>query len=203
MRYGMVIDLKRCVGCNSCTVGCKQRNATPPGVFWSKVFVGEIGTYPNARLTQLPMLCMHCEKAPCVKACPTGASQKRDDGIVFIDDPKCIGCRACMVACPYDARFFNAGRLSPYYKGKDLTAFEKAHSDEHPMGTVGKCHFCYELVDEGKQPTCVKTCPTKARIFGDLDDPASEVSRLVHKKDGKPLHAEIGTSPSVYYLPDR
>lgn len=203
MRYGMVIDLKRCIGCNSCTVACKQRNATPPGIFWSWVLVGETGTYPAARLTQLPLLCMHCKDAPCVEVCPTGASQKRDDGIVFVDASKCIGCRACMVACPYEARSYNSGPSAPYYSGKDLMPFEKAHAGEHHKGTVSKCNFCLPLVDKGEEPMCVHTCPTKARIFGDLDDPESEVSTLILKKDGKQLNPEFETDPSVYYLMDK
>lgn len=203
MRHGMVIDLKRCIGCNSCSVACKQRNATPPGVFWSRVLIGEAGTYPNVRLTQLPLLCMHCKNPPCVKACPTGASQKRKDGIVFVDAKKCVGCRSCMIACPYDARFYNFGKPEPYYKSKDFTAFEKVKLDKHSAGTVSKCNFCKDLVDQGKEPACVQTCPTRARIFGDLDDPKSEVSTLIAKKDGKPVQGEFGTSPSVFYLADR
>ncbi len=202
MRYGMVIDLKRCIGCNACTMACKQENSTGPGMFWSRTIVSEQGQYPNARYDFLPLLCMHCEDAPCVKACPTGASIKQENGTVVIDQRKCIGCRACMVACPYNARNV-ASKATPYYGEKGFTNYEKANRHKHKEGTVEKCNFCTERVKAGQKPACVLTCTTHARIFGDLDDPKSEVSKLITSRDGYQLHPQLGTNPSVYYLPHK
>jgi Fe-S-cluster-containing dehydrogenase component len=201
MRYGMVIDLKRCIGCNSCTIACKQTNATPKNITWTRVILSEMGTYPNTRLTYLPVLCNHCAEAPCVDVCPTGASQKLADGTVWVDPDQCIGCRFCMTACPYNARFFNYGKPEPYNPEIGYTPYEEARLDEHPVGAVTKCDFCMDRVAEGLDPACVQTCPANARIFGDLDDPDSEVSRLLASRDSYQLYPELGTDPSVYYLP--
>ena len=113
MRYAMIIDLTKCVGCNACTIACKTNNGIQAGIFWSRVITEENGTYPNARMEFTPILCMHCKKAPCVRTCPTGASQKLENGIVWIDEDRCIGCRSCIVACPYEApRFEDAAKMS-------------------------------------------------------------------------------------------
>src|SRR3990172_8775953 len=122
-RRGMVIDLKRCNGCHACTVACKAENATPPGVFWGRVLEHETGKYPTPKRTFLPVLCNHCENAPCVKVCPTGASSQREDGLVLVDYQKCIGCRACMTACPYQARYYMK-EIHGYY-GDQLTPYEQ------------------------------------------------------------------------------
>ncbi len=201
MRYIMVIDLRRCVGCQACTVACKQKNATPPGTFWSRVLVSEQGSYPNSRIRFQPILCMHCAEAPCYRVCPTGATEKQPDGIITIDTEKCIGCRYCMIACPYNARVFNYGPVQPQYEEQDLTPFELARQGDHVMGQVGKCDFCADRVADGLEPKCVETCPAKARFFGDLDDPDSEVTRLVYRRDAYRLQPELGVGPSVYYLP--
>lgn len=199
MRYGMVIDLKRCIGCYGCQVICKAENATPPGVLWARVVKRESGKYPNVRRVNLPLLCMHCKEPECLKACPTGATEQREDGIVFVDNTKCVGCRYCMNACPYTARYFHAKER--YYFGEQgPTPYEEWGYQKHPTGVVSKCDFCRHRVDEGLEPACVANCMCKARTFGDLDDPYSEVSRLIKEKGGRPLYPELGTEPSVYYL---
>jgi molybdopterin-containing oxidoreductase family iron-sulfur binding subunit len=196
----MVIDLTRCVGCNSCTVACKQANATPPGVLFTRVFIEERGTYPNTHLEFLPVICNHCNDAPCVDVCPTGATQKLADGRVTIDQSKCLGCRSCMVACAYNARYFAYSDPEPNFPEMGYTPYEEARYADNRVGTVMKCDFCPDRVAEEGEPACVAACPCEARIFGDLDDPNSAVSRLIAESDAKQLHPELGTDPSVYYL---
>jgi molybdopterin-containing oxidoreductase family iron-sulfur binding subunit len=201
MKYGMVIDLRRCVGCNACTIACKQQYGTPPGIFYSHVNITEAGTYPNARITPLPVLCNHCDEAPCVDVCPTGATQKLANGIVTIDANICIGCRYCMVACPCNVRQFIGSEPQGYYPDKGgLVAYEKVMYPAHQVGTVEKCSFCATRVAAGELPACVLTCPSQARFFGDLDDPNSEVSQLIVKNNAKPLNEDAGTKPNVYYI---
>jgi len=196
----MVIDLRKCVGCNACTAACKQTNAIPLGVFWSKVLNYETGEYPQARLRFLPMLCMHCQVAPCLEACPTGATYRGEDGLVLVDDDLCIGCRYCMMACPYEARSYNTTRPQEYYSGQGLTEFEQVGCIQHPKSAIEKCNFCAPRLQEGKLPACVATCPSGARIFGDLDDPQSEGSKLVASGLARPRLEEQGTKPSVFYI---
>ena len=198
MRYGMIVDLKRCIGCNACTVTCKQKNTTRPGVFWSKVNVSEEGSYPHAYKKFLPVLCMHCENPTCVHVCPTGASYKREDGIVLVDKGKCIGCRYCMAACPFEVRSFDFGETHGYFPDKGYNEYEQATDGMRVKGTVSKCTLCSEKIDEGDIPACVRACPTQARIFGDLD--SEEMGALV-KEGAYQARPDARTNPSVYYLP--
>jgi len=177
-RYAMVFDTRLCVGCHSCTVACRVNNELPLDMIYNPVTtVGPNGVYPNLSMTHLPLICMHCDNPPCVDACPTGASKRRDDGIVFVEDKKCVGCLACVMACPYGARVKN-----------------------HKTGAVQKCDFCKDRVDEGKLPYCVLTCHQKARVFGDLDDGTSEVYKLVNGERTVRLLAELGTEPFAFYI---
>lgn len=215
-RWGMVIDVKRCIACWGCTISCKEEHFLPPKVFWNRVLIGESGKFPTSRKLIYPVLCNHCRDAACVDACPTGATYQREDGIVAIDYDKCVGCRACLVSCPYQQRtYYDAKkRDSEYFPGQGKTEFELIGEKLYPfqVGTVMKCNFCAERIDGGRQkgkepgvddeasPACVIACPVNARVFGDLDDPESEVSRLIMEKKGKPLRPEFGTEPCVYYI---
>lgn len=204
-RYGMVIDLKRCTSCDSCTVACRAENLTPPGVLWCDVKKTERGRYPDAKLVCVPVNCFHCSNPPCVKVCPTGASYKQKDGIVLIDYEKCIGCQACILSCPYGARSF-VHDIKEYYPGKGFTPYELLRGKmtgekRHVRGVTEKCTFCVDRVGVGKEPFCVETCIGNARFFGDLDDPDSKVSQLVAKGMVFRLRPELGTDPSVYYIP--
>lgn len=221
VRYGMVIDLKKCVGCQACTVACKAESFVPSGILWNQVLEEESGKYPSVMKTFLPKPCMHCDNPPCVKVCPVKATWKREDGIVVQDYERCIGCRYCLVACPYGARSFNWGNPGQrgYYYPATLTPYEKlpydlrAPQQKHIVGVVEKCTFCVHRIDEGTKnglkpgvdreatPACVLTCISEARHFGDLDDPTSEVSVLIARRHGFRLFEEFGTEPSVYYLP--
>ena len=198
MRYGMVIDLQKCTGCNSCTVACRAEQGTPAGVHFHKVIKYEFGKYPNAKMKFLPMPCMHCQDPPCQKVCPTGATFIHPEGLVLIDENKCIGCRACMVACPYESRQF-LWEIKTYFLGSLPTPYEKIKQKGFEKGTVVKCNFCLHRLEEGRLPACVTTCPSEARTFGDIDDPESEVSKLIVLHRGLPFRAELGTEPSVYY----
>ena len=204
MKYGMLLDLKRCVNCGGCVMACKLEHSTPREIYWCKIYQKEIGEYPNAKLSWIPRACMHCGNAPCVKTCPTGASHIDDTGRVLIDSSMCIGCRTCVNACHYAARHYNFDKpeKEPYWgDGAELTPFEQERTvNEHTHGISEKCTYCYELVEEGKLPACVQTCVGKARIFGDLDDPASELCQAIAIKKARPLHEEFGTDPSFYYV---
>ncbi len=199
-RLGMVIDLARCVGCDACTVACQTENGTPPGIQYAPVYRAEVGKFPQAKVVFLPTLCMHCQDAPCMKACPTGAISKRErDGIVLVDQDKCCGSKACIAACPYGALHFYEERRGLY--GHELTPPEERGQAKYTPGTAQKCTFCVHRVDRGLEPACVTTCPTNCRIFGDLDDPGSKVARLLRERNSIALRPEAGTGPSVRYLP--
>ncbi|NLO28805.1 MAG: 4Fe-4S dicluster domain-containing protein [Actinobacteria bacterium] len=199
MRYGMAIDLKKCVGCNACTVACRMENGTPPGILLCQVEKYEVGTYPAARMDFLPRACMHCAEPPCLEVCPTGATYQREDGLVLVDPRKCMGCRYCVLACPYEARH-PLRRIENYYGPGTVTPWEEKKHKTLTKGTVQKCTFCAHRLGDGRQPACVEVCPANARCFGDLDDPESDVSRVVARQGGSVLKAELGTCPSVYYL---
>jgi len=213
MRWGMVIDLKRCVGCYACTLACKAEHFLPPGMLWNRVIIGEAGKYPAVRKLILPVLCNHCSEPACVEVCPTGASYKREDGVVIIDADKCVGCGYCIMACPYKQRTRYDERKESY-PGQGYTPFELMAEELYPLQekTAVKCNFCVEKIDEGLSrglipgidrdatPACVIACPTNARTFGDLDDPTCDAARLIREKKGEQLHPDFGTDPSVYYL---
>lgn len=200
-RYGMLIDASTCAGCDACTMACKYQNATPSGMYWCKVLKGEYGEYPNSGQTVLPIACQHCQDAPCVSACPTGASYYDENQCVQVDYEKCIGCRMCINVCPYNARSYHDVDQSatPYYEGYEMTPYEEMRASEHPIGVVEKCVMCKERTAQGEEPSCVKTCITKSRWFGDLDDPTSEINVMIKKLGAKPLMEDLGTKPSVYY----
>jgi dimethyl sulfoxide reductase iron-sulfur subunit len=160
----------------------------------------ETGDYPQARLQFLPILCMHCQNAPCLEACPTGATYRGEGGLVLVDDNRCVGCRYCIIACPYEARSYNSTGPGEYYPGQEPTKFELANIGQHPKGAIEKCNFCASRLREGKVPACVATCPAEARIFGDLDDPESVVSKLVASGLARPRLEDQGTKPSVFYI---
>jgi len=176
-RLGMVIDLRKCTACHACSVACKSEFGVPLGVFKSWVKIEEKGRFPNVRKVFLPRLCNHCANPPCVPVCPTNATYAREDGTVVIDDNICIGCKACVSACPYNSRFIN-----PVKRKAD------------------KCDFCLHRVENGVVPACLNTCPAKTRIFGDLDDPESEASKILKKNATQVLKPELGTDPQVYYI---
>jgi molybdopterin-containing oxidoreductase family iron-sulfur binding subunit len=166
-----------------------------------------MGTYPNSVRQALPVLCNHCEEPDCMKVCPTGATYQTDDGIVRIDKNKCIGCKYCIMACPYGARYSVEEYKSYFPEGLPISDYEKfcmqAWEEKSGNGVSTKCDFCIDRRAGGKDPACVEVCPAKARVFGDLDDPESEISYLIKTKRGFVLRPEVGTEPKVYYLPPR
>lgn len=176
-RYAMLIDLRRCIGCHSCSVACKAENEVPLGVFRTWVKIVQKGKYPNVSRSFLPWLCNNCESPICVRNCPVGASYIREDGIVMVDPHRCIGCRYCMASCPYDVRYVN-----PIKK------------------IVQKCTFCHHRVDAGLEPACVETCLGHARVFGDLNDPKSEISQIIASNPVQVLKPEMATRPKVHYI---
>lgn len=217
-RYGMVIDTRRCVGCKACVVACKQENKTPPGVSYTVVVEEAVANHPDNKPVFMTKPCFHCEKPPCVSVCPVSATYKRaQDGIVVVDYERCIGCRYCITACPYGARYFDFGEnytavaentpmaRTPSPEYQQFRVREREHS---PIGNVRKCTFCVHLQDAdgnydraaGRWPACAKTCTGHAIFFGDFMDPKSDVSRLLRERQAIRLKEELGTEPNVYYL---
>ena len=211
-RYVMVIDLRKCVGCQTCTAACKHTNATPPGVQWRQVLDMEHGEYPDVKRTFVPVGCMHCADPPCMHVCPSTATGQRDDGLVTIDYDICIGCGACAVACPYQARHIT--KRAEFAYGDEPMANELAQFDEKRINVATKCTFCVDRIDLAEEkgltpgvdpevtPACVNSCIADALHFGDKDDPQSNVSKMIAETENFRMHEELGTDPGVYYIWD-
>jgi tetrathionate reductase subunit B len=176
-RYGMLIDLSLCVGCSACAVACKIENAVPVTCFNTWVESWDSGEYPKTTRANVPKLCNHCADAPCITVCPTGATFVEEGGAVVIDRQECIGCGSCVQTCPYGARYLDA-----------------------EAGRAGKCTYCFHRASQGMLPACVGTCITQARVFGDMNDPESDVSRILADADAEALRAELGLDTATRYL---
>ncbi len=215
MRWGMVINISKCVRCHACVAACRVEHFLPAQITWPRLIAWEQVTNGEVEVTTYPVRCNQCKEAPCVEVCPSGATSKRPDGIVKVDQNKCVGCRYCVIACPYQNRtFLSKDKDTGYFPGYSKTAFEKKGKKLYPhqVGTTEKCNFCMERIDAGTAkglkpgidreatPACVNTCQARAMTFGDLEDPQSEVSRLIKNKGGFQLHSEYGSDPSVYYI---
>ena len=176
-QYGFFFDQTRCYGCQACATACKDWNDLEPGPEkWMCVYEWETGAFPSMRIHELAFSCGHCENPACVSVCPTGASYQADDGTVQIDQDKCIGCKYCMAACPYGVR----------------VQIEKT-------GVIEKCRFCWYEGQPGNPPRCVNTCVSGARIFGDLDDPKSEICQEIARTNAQPLASDL-TAAKIYYV---
>ena len=204
MHYGMAIDLQLCFGCTECAVACKSNNNLPNNMWWNRVLTdgGDYpdtakGTYPQVSMAHYPVGCQHCANPACAKVCPVGATWRDEKtGIVVQDVDKCIGCRMCMGACPYSARTFNWEEPA-YAVDFPLGDFD---APKHVAGAVEKCTFCANRLARGEEPACMEHCPGRARYWGDLDDPGSDVSRAIAGRSTVRLLEDKGTEPSVYYL---
>lgn len=176
-RYGMLIDTRRCVGCYACRVACQMKNNLAAKEGFVHFEHLESGTFPDVVAEVVPMQCMHCVDAPCQHVCPTGATYTTESGVVLVDAEKCIGCKYCMAACPYGVRMV-----------------------EEATGVVEKCRFCWsDELDGPNNPSCVATCIADARVFGDLDDPSSEVSVAIAERNAQPIAGDL-TEAKIFYV---
>lgn len=204
-RYGMAIDMKRCIGCNNCAMACKVENNLPNNVWWNKsVTVGAggdgipAGKYPNVTMSYYTLACQHCENPACVEVCPTGASYRdAETGVVLVNQGECIGCESCVNACPYEG-------VRTLLDDEMVYTLDYAVGDqqakEHLPNTMEKCTFCNHRLVRGERPVCVDVCRNVARFFGDLDDPESPVSKIIAVREHEQLLADKGTGPSIYLL---
>lgn len=176
-RWALAFDTRKCINCKACVVACKAENGVPMGKFRNRINEERGGHYPHLRASFEPEQCHHCESPSCVRVCPTGASFQREDGLVLIRAEDCIGCGYCIIACPYDARFFN-----PETRVAD------------------KCTMCAHRVDAGREPACVETCPSRVRTFGNLDEPESELRRLLDSRRAQVKKPQTGNDPQGWYL---
>lgn len=194
-RYGILVDLNRCTGCMTCVIACKEENLTRPNVWWNKVL--EVESESLGHIIYFRYACMHCDNPPCVEACPEQAIYKRPDGIVLIDHEKCKGHGECIKACPYGVIDINPDE--DYFREHQVPYEETADFyRKHPLGKSSTCTLCVHRIEQGKEPACVETCPSRAMVFGDLDDPSSPI----HKKLPKsiPFLESKGTIPKVSYI---
>lgn len=209
-RWAMALDLKKCMGCQACTVACRAENKTPAGVNYRPVFKEESGSYPAPKRLHRPRPCMHCEKPACLEACPEHAIKRRADGIVYIDYDACKGAGACVAACPYEVPAIDEGGF--FTDGTPaVQAYEKAASFEMgvkrvretgkaPIGRARKCTYCLHRLNAGMLPACTTTCPGRATFFGDLSDPASLIGELARSSRVTRMNEGAGTKPTTFYL---
>lgn len=175
-RYGIAVDTTKCIGCHACRVACQNQNDLKFNEAFNWIKERDTGKFPAYGSEFVPVQCNHCQNAPCQRVCPTGATYTTAEGVVLVNPKTCVGCKYCMEACPYKVRII-----------------------KHHEGIVDKCRFCIEMVREGGIPACVTTCPTQVRVFGDLDDPNSEISRFVTEFRAQPLRPDLGTHPKIFY----
>jgi phenylacetyl-CoA:acceptor oxidoreductase subunit 1 len=211
-RWVMVADLRRCVGCQTCTAACRHANATLPATQWRRVIDMEFGEFPEVTRVFVPVGCMQCENPPCMDVCPSTATRKRADGIVSIDYDLCIGCAYCALACPYQARYKTDRARFAY--GDEATRSEAQRFDPARVSVATKCTFCSDRIDAGLEqglvpgvdpeatPACVNACIAGALHFGDIESPQSNVSQLLAENRSFRMHEELGTEPGFYYLWD-